>query len=443
MEASRHGHDAASKDVTFVRSIAVLAARAAWSAARVSASRQHEIAETAWRACVDGRRARRAGARLRGRRRRDCRLLSMPLRCAPALGPRDHGHRAPRSRFRGCSMTFIEDFRRAARRLRSRPGTLGALGRHARARHRRHDRDVHGARCADAPSGAVPRSGPADVGRHRERPQVSADGVAGRGAARVARRAARSRRSAARCRRRSTSTAATELVTKAARWSRRGCSNASACGRFSDERSRPAKGVPARTIGSSCRRSIWSTLFHRDAGDHRAAHPRVGRLDRGGRRAAGGLPFSALTRRWPGGRSTSARRRRAARERPHGNRPAEAGPSRGGRAGLADARLHETGWRRRGADHAMFRPLAAGMVDQVFAARGDGAVDRRRPGVPRALRQRDEPDADALLVARPRVRRLFRAGRVARAAAARSVGRDCDRRDGRGRRRARRSPRGW
>jgi putative ABC transport system permease protein len=94
-----------------------------WSAARVSDQRRDEIAQVAWLACVDAARRRGAAAFVRTTAAELADILSAPLKMRAGLGPSltliHH-----RSSFQGSPVTFLEDFRRAGRRLRSHPATL-------------------------------------------------------------------------------------------------------------------------------------------------------------------------------------------------------------------------------------------------------------------------------------------------------------------------------
>lgn len=94
-----------------------------WSAARVSDRRGDEIAQVAWLACVGAAQRGGVAAFARTALAELADLLSIPLRMRAGLGPgvSPIHHDSP---FPGSPMTFIEDFRRAGRRLRSNPGTL-------------------------------------------------------------------------------------------------------------------------------------------------------------------------------------------------------------------------------------------------------------------------------------------------------------------------------
>jgi putative ABC transport system permease protein len=94
-----------------------------WSAARVSDRRQDDIAHAAWLACVDAAERRGPAAFARTTLAEIADLLSLPIRMRAGFGPRVSPVRRV-SLFQGSPMTFLEDFRRAARRLRSNRGTL-------------------------------------------------------------------------------------------------------------------------------------------------------------------------------------------------------------------------------------------------------------------------------------------------------------------------------
>jgi putative ABC transport system permease protein len=94
-----------------------------WSAARVSDRWQDEIAHAAWLACVDAAERRGSAAFARTTMAEIADLLSLPIRMRAGFGPRVSAvHRVPP--FQGSPMRLLEDFRRAARRLRSNRGTL-------------------------------------------------------------------------------------------------------------------------------------------------------------------------------------------------------------------------------------------------------------------------------------------------------------------------------
>ncbi|HMC78137.1 MAG TPA: FtsX-like permease family protein [Vicinamibacterales bacterium] len=94
-----------------------------WSAARVSPRDQSEIAEMAWLACADAGERGGAGAFVRTTIAEVADLLSLPFRMRAGLGPRLTGpSRVPSKQ--GSPMAFIDDFRRAGRRLRSGRGPL-------------------------------------------------------------------------------------------------------------------------------------------------------------------------------------------------------------------------------------------------------------------------------------------------------------------------------
>jgi putative ABC transport system permease protein len=99
-----------------------------WSAARVSDRRQDEIAHAAWLACVDAAERHGSAAFARTTLAEIADLLSLPIRMRAGFGPRvSPVHRV--SLFHGSPMTLLDDFRRAARRLRSNRGTLAlAIG---------------------------------------------------------------------------------------------------------------------------------------------------------------------------------------------------------------------------------------------------------------------------------------------------------------------------
>jgi putative ABC transport system permease protein len=83
-----------------------------------------EIAETAWHACLDA--AVRGGPLSFARTAVNeiANLLSVRVRCRAGFGPRISDSSSASPLLRGASMSIIEDLRRAARRLRSNPGTL-------------------------------------------------------------------------------------------------------------------------------------------------------------------------------------------------------------------------------------------------------------------------------------------------------------------------------
>ena len=99
-----------------------------WTAARVSARDRDEIARVAWLACVDAAERGGAGAFARATIAEIADLVSMPFRVRAGFGPAlTILPRVPSTQ--GSRMAFINDFRRAGRRLRSDRGPLAlAIG---------------------------------------------------------------------------------------------------------------------------------------------------------------------------------------------------------------------------------------------------------------------------------------------------------------------------
>jgi putative ABC transport system permease protein len=95
-----------------------------WSAARVSTSRQNEIAHAAWLACVDAAERRGSFAFAGATVAEILDLLSVGLRLRAGFGPRVTASREPSPHSRGVFMIVVGDIGRAARRLRSHPSTL-------------------------------------------------------------------------------------------------------------------------------------------------------------------------------------------------------------------------------------------------------------------------------------------------------------------------------
>jgi len=94
-----------------------------WSASHVSAARREEIAGAAWDACVSAGHRGGSIAFAAATLAEITDLLSVPLRVRAGGGPRITASRTPRGS-RGPSMRFLNDIARASRRLRSARGTL-------------------------------------------------------------------------------------------------------------------------------------------------------------------------------------------------------------------------------------------------------------------------------------------------------------------------------
>ena len=141
--------------------------------------------------------------------------------------------------------------------------------------------------------------------------------------------------------------------------------------------------------------------------DRGAAHPRLGRADRDRRRPAGRLPVPLRECQGLAAHRLlrAATGARAPRRPGDGLRTVESPGSRRRRA----ARGRDLSSRGRVASTRRTRPAAANSLRRgpLRGPRRHCDVGWRRPGVSRAVPERNEPDADAVLGAPPRVRRLL------------------------------------